>query len=199
MSKSGNQFNTRHLTAIAMLSAASYVLYLLGFKIHIVPSHLTMDFSELPAVIAALSMGPLAGVLVCLIKNIFHLLISHTMWIGELSNFILGAAFCVSTGLIYKRKKTKKNAIVALICGSVIMALISIPSNYFLIYPLYDKIAMPMEKIMALYQVINPNVTSLLLALVLFNVPFTFVKAMVSAIVTIVIYKPLSKIIKGGV
>lgn len=197
MSNSSSKLTTRKLTSIAMLSAASYVLYLIGFKIPIVPSFLTMDFSELPAVIASLSMGPVAGILVCLIKNVFHLLISHTMWVGELSNFMLGVAFCVPVGLIYQHKKTKGNAVVALICGAVIMALFSIPSNYFIIYPLYDKIAFPMQAIIASYSAINPNVTSLLPALVLFNVPFTFVKAMVSVIVTIFIYKPLSRIIKG--
>lgn len=182
-----------------MLSAASYVLYLFGFKIPLVPSFLTMDFSELPAVIAALSMGPAAGVLVCLIKNIFHLLVSHTMWVGELSNFILGVSLCVPVGLIYQHKKTKKNAVVALLAGAVVMAAVSVPSNYFIIYPLYDKIAFPMEAIIAAYSAINPNVTSLLPALVLFNVPFTFAKAMVSVLVTLLIYKPLSRIIKGGI
>lgn len=199
MSNSNRFLNTRNLTSIAMLSAASYVLYLFGFKIPIVPSFLTMDFSELPAVIASLAMGPAAGVLVCLIKNIFHLLVSHTMWVGELSNFILGVSLCIPAGLIYKHKKTKRNAIFALFCGAVIMALVSIPSNYFLIYPLYDKIAFPMEAIIAAYSAINPNITTLLPALVIFNVPFTFVKAMVSVIVTLLVYKPLSRIIKGGI
>lgn len=196
MSNSSSQLTTRKLTSIAMLSAASYVLYLIGFKIPIVPSFLTMDFSELPAVIASLSMGPAAGILVCLIKNVFHLLASHTFWVGELSNFILGVAFCVPAGLIYQHRKTKKNAVAALICGAVFMAIISIPSNYFIIYPLYDKIAMPMESIIAAYSAINSNVKSLLPALILFNVPFTFVKAMVSVVAAIFVYKPLSRIIK---
>ena len=75
--------SVRALTVTAMLTAVSYVLYLFGFKIPIVPSFLTMDFSELPAVIAALSMGPMSGVLVCLLKNLLHLAISHTMWVGD--------------------------------------------------------------------------------------------------------------------
>ena len=101
------KLSTRELTATAMLIAVSWVLYVFSFKIPIVPSFLSMDFSELPAVIAALSMGPLAGFFVCLVKNILHLLISHTMWVGELSNFILGVAFVVPAGLIYQKHKTK--------------------------------------------------------------------------------------------
>lgn len=191
------KLTTRELTATAMLAAVSVVLQFLGFKIPIVPSFLTMDFSELPAVVAALSMGPVSGFFVCLLKNIIHLLSSDTMWVGELSNFILGVALAVPVGLIYQKKKTKKQAVIALLCGAVIMALVSVPSNYFIIYPLYDKIAMPMEVIVGMYSAILPAADTLLKALVIFNVPFTFVKAMISAVVTLLIYKPLSRIIKN--
>ena len=189
--------SVRTLTVTAMLTAVSYVLYLFGFHIPIVSSFLTMDFSELPAVIASLSMGPVAGVLVCLLKNVLHLTISHTMWVGELSNFILGVAFVVPVGLIYKKHKTKKGAVAALISGAVIMALVGVVSNYFIIYPLYDKLAFPMEVIVGMYTAILPQVTSLMQALIVFNLPFTFVKAMVSVLVTLFIYKPLSPVIKG--
>lgn len=191
------KMNVRELTATAMLIAVSWILYIFDFKVPIVPSFLSMDFSELPAVIASLAMGPCAGVFVCLVKNVMHLLISHTMWVGELSNFILGVAFVVPAGVIYKRKKTKKRAIAGLIAGAVTMALISVPSNYFIVYPVYDKIVMPMEAIIAMYTAILPAADTLLKALIIFNVPFTFVKAMVSVIVTIFIYKPLSRIIKN--
>lgn len=192
------KLSTRELTATAMLIAVSWVLYVFSFKIPIVPSFLSMDFSELPAVIAALSMGPLAGFFVCLVKNILHLLISHTMWVGELSNFILGVAFVVPAGLIYQKHKTKKRAVAALLAGAVIMTVVSVFSNYFIIYPLYDKIAMPMEVIIGMYTAILPAADTLLKALVIFNVPFTFVKAMVSVVVTLLIYKPLSNIIKNA-
>lgn len=189
--------SVRTLTVTAMLTAVSYVLYLFGFKLPIVPSFLTMDFSELPAVIASLSMGPVAGVMVCLLKNLLHLAISHTMWVGELSNFILGAAFVVPAGLIYQKKKTKKGAVLALLSGAVIMAAVSVVSNYFIIYPLYDKVAFPMEVIVGMYTALLPKVTTLLPALLIFNFPFTLVKALVSVLVTLLIYKPLSPIIKG--
>lgn len=193
------KLNVRQLTAIGMLTAVSWVLYLFGFKIPVVPSFLTMDFSELPAVIASLTMGPMAGVLVCFLKNFLHLLISHTMWVGELSNFILGVAFVIPVGLIYKKHKTKSGAVIALLGGAIIMALISVPSNYFLIYPLYDAIAFPMDVIVGMYTALFPKLDTLLKCLVAVNVPFTFFKAIVSVIVTLLVYKPLSRIIKGGI
>ena len=190
--------SVRMLTVTAMLTAVSYVLYLLGFGIPIVPSFLTMDFSELPAVIAALAFGPSAGIMVCFLKNILHLAISHTMWVGELSNFILGVCFVVPVGIIYKRHKTKKGAVAALLSGALIMSVMGVVSNYFIIYPLYDKIAFPMEVIIGMYTAILPQVTSLLPALVIFNLPFTLVKALVSVAVTLFIYKPLSPVLKGN-
>ena len=190
--------SVRTLTVTAMLTAVSYVLYFFGFKIPIVPSFLTMDFSELPAVIASLAMGPAAGVAVCLLKNILHLAISHTMWVGELSNFILGAAFVVPAGLIYRKHKTKKRAVAALVISAFIMAAAGVASNYFIIYPLYDKLAIPMEVIIGMYTALLPGVTTLLPALLIFNVPFTLVKAFVSVLAAMLIYKPLSPVIKGG-
>lgn len=191
------KLTTRELTAIAMLIAVSWVLYMFNFKIPIVPSFLSMDFSELPAVIASLSMGPAAGVLVCLVKNLLHLLISQTLWIGELSNFILGAAFVAPIGFIYRRHKTKKNAVIAMLAGAVSMCVVGLFSNYFLIYPLYGKFAIPMEVIVGMYSAILPAADTLFKALVIFNVPFTFVKAMVSVVVTFFVYKPLSNVIKN--
>ena len=191
------KLTTRELTAIAMLIAVSWVLYLFGFKIPLVPSFLTMDFSELPAIIASLSMGPVAGIFVCLVKNLLHLLVSHTLWIGELSNFILGVALVVPIGLVYQKHKTKKGAVIAMLLGVVSMCAMGVISNYFIVYPLYGKFAMPMEVILKMYSAILPAADNLLKALLIFNVPFTFVKAMVSVLVTYFIYKPLSKVIKN--
>lgn len=196
---SNKKINVRHLTTTAMLAAISWVLYLIQFKIPVVPSFMSMDFSETPAVIASLAMGPGAGVMVCLIKNIMHLLVSRSMWIGELSNFILGVALVVPCGLIYQKKKTRKNAVIALAVGLITMSVTCVFSNYFIVYPLYDKYVLPMEAILAMYNAILPSVTSLLPALIIFNVPFTFVKGFVCALVTFFIYKPLSKIIKNGI
>ncbi len=191
------KMTTRELTAIAMLIAVSWVLYLFGFKIPIVPSFLTLDFSELPAVIASLSMGPVAGIFVCLVKNLLHLMVSHTLWIGELSNFIIGVAFVVPIGLLYQKHKTKKGAVLAMLLGAISMCAVGVVSNYFIIYPLYGKFAMPMEVILSMYTAILPAADTLLKALIIFNVPFTFVKAMVSVVVTYFVYKPLSKVIKN--
>lgn len=142
-------------------------------------------------------MGPVSGVVICLVKNLLHLMRTSTGGVGELSNFILGAIFVFIAGMIYKKKKTKAGAMIGSLIGAVAMSAFSVVSNYFLVYPVYTNF-MPMEAIIAAYQAIYPGVDSLLDCLIVFNVPFTFIKAMISVIITMLVYKRLSPIIKGA-
>ena len=94
--------NVRKLTGTAMLSAVAYVLMFLEFPIpFLIPPFIKMDFSELPALLASFAYGPLWGVAVCLIKNLIHLMNTQSGGVGELSNFILGAVFVATAGIIY--------------------------------------------------------------------------------------------------
>ena len=181
-----------------MLSAVSIVLMQFDFSVPFMPSFIKMDLSDLPALIGSFAMGPLYGVLIALVKNLLHLLRTSTGGIGELSNFLLSALFVLPAGLIYQRNKTKKRAIIGAIAGAVCMAVFSVVTNYFIVYPVYTAF-MPMETIIAMYQAILPKIKDgdLLSCLLIFNMPFTFVKAMLSVVITLLIYKPLSPIIHG--
>ena len=192
------QRRTRYLVITAMLSAVSIVLMQFDFSVPFMPSFIKMDLSDLPALIGAYSMGPLYGVLVALVKNLLHLLRTSTGGIGELSNFLLSALFVLPAGLIYQKHKTKKRAIIGAVVGAVSMAVFSVITNYFIVYPVYTAF-MPMETIIAMYQAILPKIKDgdLLACLVIFNMPFTFVKAMLSVLITLLIYKPLSPLIHG--
>jgi riboflavin transporter FmnP len=186
----------RKLVVTAMMAAISTVLMMLSFSVPLVPEFLKMDFSELPALITAYTFGPLYGVLVCLVKNLVNLLFTTTMGVGELCNFLLGVCFVLPAGLIYKKKKSFKGAIIGAVTGTVSMALLSLPLNYFLTYPIYMKF-MPEEVILGMYRAIYPGTKSLLHALTIFNIPFTFVKGLFSVVITFLIYKRLSPLLKG--
>ena len=193
-----SQRRTRYLVISAMLSAVSIVLIQFDFSVPFMPSFFKMDLSDLPALIGAYSMGPLYGVIIALVKNLLHLLRTSTGGIGELSNFLLSALFVLPAGLIYQKNKTRRRAIIGAIAGAVCMAVFSVITNYFIVYPVYTAF-MPMETIIAMYQAILPKIKDgdLLSCLVIFNMPFTFVKAMLSVVITLLIYKPLSPIIHG--
>lgn len=196
MTQTTKAVNVRYLTVTAMLSAVAYILMFLDFSVPFMPGFIKMDLSELPALIGSFSMGPLCGVMICLVKNVLHLFITTTGGVGELSNFILGVAFVLPAGLIYKHKKTRKTALAGSLLGAVIMAVFSVVSNYFLVYPVYYNF-MPEDRILAAYQLILPSMKSILQCLVCFNMPFTFVKGLFSVVITFLVYKHISPILKG--
>ena len=188
----------RVLTGTAMLGAVAAVLMYLEFPIPIMPAFVKLDVSELPALIASFAYGPVSGILVCLIKNLIKLPSTSTAAVGELFNFVMGALFVGVAGLIYKRNKTRKGAIVGALLGALVMAVVSVPYNYFIVYPAYVVMYhLPLDAIIGMYQAINPNINGLLACLLVFNLPFTFVKGALDAVLCFLVYKPLSPILHG--
>ncbi len=190
--------NVRKLTVTAIMGAVASVLMYLSFSTPVIPSFIKLDFSELPALIAAFSMGPVSGGAVCLIKNVVSVLSTSTAGVGELSNFLLGLFFVVPAGILYRRMNSRKGALIASLVGAAAMAVLSLPLNYFVTYPAYSTFYhLPMETIMDMYRVINPHTETLFQALLWFNVPFTFCKGLCDVAITFAVYKRLSPIIKG--
>lgn len=198
MTQTKNQTNVRKITGIAMLSAIAFALQFLEISIPIMPAFIKLDFSDLPELIGAFAYGPWAGVLIALIKNTIKLFFSNSMYVGELSNFILGAVFAFTAGMVYKYKKSKKGAVFASVFASLLMGILSVPSNYFLIYPLYyNVLGFPEPAVLGMYQAILPSINSILEALLIFNLPFTAAKGLACALICALIYKPLSPLLHG--
>ncbi len=203
---------THKIAVTAMLSAAATVLMFLEFPIpFLIPSFVELDFSELPALLAAFSLGPVSGVVVCLVKNVIKgLLFSGTGGVGEMCNFLLGICFVIPAGLIYRYKRTRSGALAGALAGAVIMALCSIPVNYFISYPVYTKF-LPIDVIISMYQEIVqsfngllsragapfalPAVDGLLGCLIAFNAPFTLLKGLLDMGLCFLVYKPLSPLL----
>ncbi|MEA4895023.1 MAG: ECF transporter S component [Oscillospiraceae bacterium] len=190
----GSQPMTHKMTVTAMLSAAAAVLMFIDFPIPIMPNFIKLDVSELPALLASFSLGPVYGIVVCLIKNIVNLVRSSTSGVGEFCNFLLGAVFVFTAGLAYKKMKSRKGALIGSVIGAVAMAALSYPINYYITYPIYANF-IPMEGIIGMYQAILPGVKTLSDCLLVFNVPFTFVKGLLDVAITFLIYKKLSPIL----
>jgi len=180
-----------------MLSAAAIALQYLEFPLaFIIPSFIKFDFSDLPALVGAFAYGPIAGIVIALVKNLIHMAVSQSGYIGELSNFILCAVFSGVAGIIYKKYNTRKGAFWAGVIGAVCMAAISFPTNKFIVYPFYYNF-MPKEAVLASYQAIMPFLKSMDEALLVSNVPFTLIKGLASVAISMLIYKPLSPILHG--
>ena len=189
----------RPLAVTAMLSAVGCVLMMLDFPLPmLIPSFVKMDVSELPALLASFSLGPVYGVTVCLVKNILAALFhGSTGGIGEVCNFLIGAVFTGVAGALYKHRKNRRNAVVASLVGAAAMALVSVPVNYFISYPVYAAMFGGIDAILAAYQELRPGTDGLLKCLLVFNMPFTFVKGLIDVALCFLIYKPLSPILHG--
>lgn len=186
---------THKLTVTAMLGAVATVLMMLDFPIpFLIPPFVKMDFSELPALLAAFSLGPVSGVAVCFIKNAVNLLHTTTGGVGELCNFLLGCCFVIPSGLLYDRAKSRKRALWGAITGAFAMGVLSVPINYFISYPFYTSL-MPLDTIIAMYQELIPSVDGLLACLIIFNAPFTLLKGLLDTSLAFMIYKPLSPLL----
>ena len=193
-------FTTRKMVTVAMLSAIATVIYYLDFPVPLMPGFIKLDLSNVISLLAGFSMGSIAGVIVCLIKNVIQLIIKGlgtTMGIGNIFDFVTSAAFVLTASVIYHKKKTRKNAIISCIIGTLVFTVISLPLNYFIVYPIYFKAFGGEAAILGMYQQIMGRVKNIFSALCIFNLPFTFVKGIICALVTILIYKPLSPILKG--
>lgn len=188
---------TRALVMTAMLSAIAFILMFINFSVPFMPSFIKLDISELPALIGSFSLGPVYGVVICLVKNLLNLTQTSTGGVGELSNFLLGTMFVFPAGLIYQRMKNRKGAIIGSLVGAVIMAVGSVFTNIFLVYPIYYQVAAPKDAILQAYQAIIPAMKSVEQSIICFNMQFTFLKAMLSVLVTFLIYKRISPVIKG--
>lgn len=192
-----NRINTRMLVSIAICSAVAFVLMLLDFGLPILPSFIKFDFSDLPALICAFTFGPLAGVFVELMKNVLHLFTTTTMGVGELSNFLLGCSLVIPAGIIYKRKKTRKTALIGMIAGTICFSLVGILSNYFIVFPFYTTVMhIPMEAIVEMGKKVSPILDNEFKLILLSVTPYNFCKGIIISVLTFVLYKRLRPLMK---
>ena len=195
-SAQANRSYVRRLVVTAVLSALSAALMYLEFSVPVVPSFRKYDFSDLPALIAAFGVGPLAGVAVELIKNLIHLPMTATGGVGELANFIIGVCYVRPAGLIYRFRKGKSGALLGALGGAVLASVMSLPVNYWITYPVYTKF-LPMDAIIGAYSAIIPAANTLWRALLMVNLPFTLVKGLVNVGFTFALYKHISPLLHG--
>ncbi|MBQ6906815.1 MAG: ECF transporter S component, partial [Clostridia bacterium] len=170
---------TKYITRVGMLAAAAVILQYLGSLIGLkVAGFLDVEISDYPAILGTLALGPMAGVFIEFIKNLLHLAISHTGFVGELANFLITGSFVFAVGIIYKNNKTKKGAMLSLAFGVIALCVAGIVFNTTITLPLYMPQLSLSERI---FGYVFPVIT-----------PFNFVKGIVLSIITILTYKQLS-------
>lgn len=190
------QLQFMYMTRTAVLAGAAVILMLMDFPIVFMPGFLKMDLSEIPAIIGAFSMGPLAGLWVMLLKNLLHLTNSQTAGIGELANFLVGSAFVLTAGFIYRRYKSRQGAITALLAGTIAMTVAAAALNYWVLIPLYQAVLnFPGEAVVKMGHAVNPFIINLKTFILFAIIPFNVLKGLLVSLITILIYKKLSHLL----
>lgn len=186
----------RSITKIAILSTLAFILMLFELPLPFMPPFLKIDVSEIPVLLATFALGPFSAVLVELLKNGLHLFRTSTMGVGELANFLVGAAFVVPVGIIYKMHKNRKGAFIGLAAGTLSMVVFASLFNYFALLPLYAKVLyFPTDAVIAMGTEVNKYVVDVKTFIAYAIVPFNLIKGIVLSLLTLIIYKKLSPIL----
>jgi len=130
----------RSFVTIAMLSSIAFILMLFNFPLPWFPAFLQIDFSDVPALIAAITMGPIAGIAVEIVKNILDWIYSGSPTgfpVGHLANFTTGLLFILPVYYVYKKFSTFNGLVVGLLVGTVVMSIGMAALNYVAFLPMY--------------------------------------------------------------
>ncbi len=192
----------RTMVCVGMLAAISVILMLFEFPLpFIAPGFYELDFSEVPILIGAFALGPMAGILAELVKILLNLFIggTDTAFVGEFANFIFGCAFVVPAAVIYKAGKSRRNAVIGMAVGTAAMTAAAFFINALVLLPVYSKaFGMPIEAFVEMGTAINPSIHGIWTFVLLAVAPFNIVKGCLVSVVTVILYKHVSPILKGG-
>jgi riboflavin transporter FmnP len=192
--------SARGMTVMAILSVMATILMLFDIPMWFAPSFYQVDFSEVPVLIGAFALGPVAGIVIELLKILINLVINgtDTAMVGETANFIVGCALVVPSAIIYHMKKTKKAALLGMIVGTVVFIVTGCLLNAYILLPTYAKIyGMPIDALIGMGTAVNPAIDGMMTFVLFAVAPFNIIKGVAVSIVTIILYKYVSPLIKG--
>lgn len=192
-------FTVDMMVKIAVLAAIARVVMLFEFSLPFFPGFLKLDFSELISLFGAFAMGPLAGVLIVLVKCLIHLLNSTTQGVGDLANFLVGGAFVWTAGMYYQRHKTRTGAIVSLCLGTAAIVIVGAVVNHFVTLPLYALVmGWSIEKIVGMSAGVIPAIHDEFTLILYAFCPFNLLKGIVLSLLALPLYKKLSPFLHMG-
>lgn len=192
-------FTTRKMAMIGMFSALATILMILEIPVFFTPGFYKLDFSELPALIGGYAFGPVAGVMIEFCKILLKLMTkgTSTAMVGELANFVVGCSFILPASFLYWLKKSKKSAIFSSIVGTLIMTVVGSWLNGLYLLPTFaNMFGMPLTSLVGMGTAVNPYIKDVTTLVLFAVVPLNLLKGSIVSLITILIYKKLSPILK---
>lgn len=196
-------FTTRKIAVIGMFSAIAMILHVFDFPLPFAPEFYKLDFSELPILIGTFAFGPVAGVMMEFLKILLKLFVkgTSTAFVGDLANFVVGCSFILPASAVYAFRKSKKSAVIACVTGTLVMTLFGTAFNAVYLLPAFSKLyGISLDVILEMGAKVNPLMTSgsIVSFVAVCVAPMNLLKGGIVSLVTLLIYKPLSPIIKTG-
>lgn len=200
-------FTVRKMAVIGMFSAISTILMILEIPVPFAPGFYKIDLSELPALVGGFAFGPVAGVMIEFCKILLKLMTkgTSTALVGEMANFVVGCSFILPASFLYWLKKSKKSAIFSSIVGTLCMTVVGSWLNAVFLLPTFaNMFGMPLlpdgtgKSIVDMGTMVNPNITDVTTLVLFAVVPLNLLKGGIVSLVTILIYKKLSPILKNA-
>ena len=189
--------STKTIAKVGVLSAIAYVLMFISVPLPIFPSFLKIDLSDIPAIFGGMSLGPMAGLAIVIVKNFLQgITASTTGGVGEFANIVIGGSYVLIICLFYRKLKGTKGVLAGGLVGIVVMTIMGCIMNYYIMMPLYATVyGMPLDKIIQMGTVINPKVTDLYTFVIWMIAPFNMVKAVLMTAVTLPLFKKVEKLL----
>ena len=185
------------IARVGVLGAIAALLFLIP-GIPIVPPIYKLDFSTVPVLLGGFSLGYVPGLLILLIKDLVGLTNSSSMGVGELAEFLASAAMMLTAVAIYRRHHSRRGALIGLIAGTAVMTAAAALINYYIVIPFYGAaMNMPAEAIVSMIGKVIPAVDSLPKLIAFATTPFNLLKGVVLSVITFLLYKRLSPLLKG--
>lgn len=193
--------STRKIAVIGVFSAIAFILMLLEFPVPFAPAFYELDFSEIPVLIGTFAFGPVAGVMIEFCKIFLKLIFkgTTTAFVGDLANFVIGCSFILPASIIYLNKKKKGTAIVGSVTGTLCMTVFGTAFNAIYLLPKFAQLyGMPLDEIVAMGTAINPAIQNVATLVIFAVAPLNILKGGSVSLVTMLVYKKLSPILKEG-
>ena len=187
-----------NLTRCGLLAAMAVILYYIEIP---VVAFYKLDLSTMPAILAGFAMGPVQGAAVVIVKNLVHMLGTSTACVGEMADILMSCAFVIPASLLYRRNKTRKGALRAMLAGGAAMTAAGVLVNYFILIPAYQVLMnLPLEVIIGMGQKVFGFIDSTLKLVIFITAPFNLLKAAVLSGTTYLLYKRVSPLLhqRGG-
>jgi len=177
---------------VALLAAIAFIIMFLQFPLPLFPTFLTIDLSDVPAIIGAIVYGPAAGIIIEAIKNLLHWLTSGSVTgvpIGEFANFLTGTVYILVSTWLFRKRKTFSSLISGMVAGTIVTAIVMSIANYFVIFPSYAYfLGFPIDAAVKMAQAANHSINDLFSLVVLGVLPFNIIKCIIISIIAIPIY-----------